>query len=509
MPQDLSQHQLQTEQQQLRLSPQQLLTVKLLELSLLDLEKRVNDEVLDNITLEEDYSRIHSNKDDSEHDDRDTSDGNSSGDEDTFVPEGDQDEIQNNEPTDNSDNYDTDDDQAYSYRGENEGAEKPIGSTTSFIDDLNAQIADFDLDEHQQQLVEYLIGSLNEKGFIDVSLGTMVDDLAIYYYIDTSKAELEQMLQILQQFDPPGIGARSTQECLLLQLQRADSTDNGKQPSSNDLARQIIENHYDDFVNQRNETLMRKLSTDSIQLSAALDIIRHLNPYPGTALSESAADRVQTIIPDFIIETTPDGEISVTLNCGKLPELHISKEYIAQIEAYKKRSGKLSRLEHEAFTYAQQKVESARQFIAAMCQRQNTLKTTIQTIIQYQRDFILTQDESRLVPMRLTDIAKHLNIDISTISRVRTSKYVQIDGTTYPLSIFFKRAHTNAQGENIEQDNVCDTIRQLINTEDKANPLSDAQIVEKLKGQNINISRRTVAKYRGIMGIPTAKNRKD
>ena len=244
------------------------------------------------------------------------------------------------------------------------------------------------------------------------------------------------------------------------------------------------------------------------EIQKAFGGIKRLNPNPGTPLNESAGDRVQTIIPDFIIETSPDGDISLTLNNGHVPSLRVSREYAEQLKRYQSASKTMSRTEREAFAYTRQKVENAQLFINAIRQRHQTLYAVMDAIIHLQHDFILTQDETQLQPMRLVDVAEHTKLDLSIVSRVRNSKYVMIDGNVYPLDFFFLRSRTNAGGEELKHKEIKQQIRTLIEGEDRDNPYSDQQLEHLLHQSNMNVSRRTIAKYRGEMGIPTAINRK-
>ena len=500
--------QVQTQQQLMHLSPQQLMLVKLLEMPIAELEQHVREEVIDNVALEE--GNTHSDNVNDNSSDYDAT--QDEGDDEYGYDDNDYDNIH---PQDTSfDDYASPDDvPSYLYQQqESEHTEMPLGDTKSFMDDLNEQVAEFDLNEHERLLMLYLIGSLNNKGFIERDLRSMADDVIIYQGIDTSEEELEHLLHILQQFDPPGIGARNTQECLLIQIKRLQEADNERQNTDDNdycLEYEIIDNHYDDFVNQRTDRLTRQLGVSETIIKQAVAKISRLNPQPGISLCESASGQVQTVIPDFIVETTAEGNISFTINCGDIPELHISNDYLLQLKELEKRGGKMSRSEREAFEYAQQKIESAKGFIKAIQQRRETLQSTMKAIIHFQREFILTQDESALEPMRLVDIAERVGLDKSTISRVRNSKYVQIDGTIYPLDVFFKRQRTNADGEVLEQADICDLIKNLIDNENKSEPLTDQQLESALRDNGFNISRRTVAKYRQQMGIPSTKQRKD
>lgn len=486
MPQIQGQKQIQAERQLLRLSPQQLQLVKLIEMPINELEEHVKNEVIDNIALEEgkDNTDIDNGINLDEFEDE-YNDSNSQKDDSSF------------------DDYASPDDiPSYLYnQRETERTELPIGDTRSFIEDLTSQIAEHDLTEHEIQLIEYLIGSLNSNGFIERSNSDLSDDLIIYQGIETNEEELERIIHILQQFDPAGIGARNIQECLLIQLKR--------EGFQNTLEYKIIEKNYDDFVAQRTEKLAREFSVATYQIQLAFNNLSRLNPHPGIALCESSIDRVQTIIPDFIVETNADGEIFITLNDGDIPELHVSKEYSEQLKNYINNSNKMSRSERDAFEYTRQKVEAARSFIESIKQRHNTLYQTMRAIVQYQKEFILTQDESTLKTMRLSDIAQQIDLDLSTISRVRNSKYVLIDGNMYSLDFFFRRSRINAEGEELEHSQIKNAIKQLIDSENKSNPLSDQQLEHILRKKGMNLSRRTIAKYRGQMGIPSTMQRKD
>lgn len=493
MPQHQGEYQIQQQRQQTKLSPQQLAVMKLIELPIGELEQCVKNNVIENTALEEGRQDFDKEEDDYQED---------------GIGEEYSNDTSRNEKTDTSfDDYASlDDVPSYLYNQREETRqEMPLGDTKSFMDDLIGQISDYDLNEHQQELLKYLIGSLNDDGFIERDIPGLVTDIILYHDIETDEEELTYLLHILQQFDPAGIGARNTRECLLIQLERRNIAEN----PSELIEHRIIADYYDDLVNQRVESLARKLGVTVQRIHEAFENLSKLNPRPGIALCESANTVSQTIIPDFIIETSPDGTIDLSLNNGDIPELHISKEYEANLKLYQQNKGKMSRQAREAFEYTQQKVEKARFFIDSIRQRHNTLLSTMKAIIDYQREFILSQDESALVPMRLEDIAQRVGLDTSTISRVRKSKYAVVDGNIYPLDIFFKHARTNADGEIIEHSEVTDALRRLIDSEDKSNPLTDMQLSEKLKTAGFNISRRTIAKYRLGMGIPSTKDRRD
>jgi RNA polymerase sigma-54 factor len=370
----------------------------------------------------------------------------------------------------------------------------------------------YDLSEEEEKMLRYLIGSLDNRGFIDRSIATITDELAFKEYLYVSEQEVERVLHILQSFDPAGIGARSTQECLLLQIDR--QLDNEEKTVSDLkkrillLEREIIAHHYDLFINKNKERLKNKLGISSIQVDALFEEIRKLNVNPGFALSESTADRVQTQIPDFIVETDPEGNVEMRLNGGEVPRLHVSGDYIHQLRVLQSRPSKLTRSEKEGMAYTRQKIEAAQMFIESVKQRRRTLYETMKAIIDLQRTFILTKDEDDKVRLVLEDVAKRSGYDVSTISRVCNSKCALLDGRIYPLSEFFKLTRKNAVGEEIDGRRVREMLQELVDTEDKMNPYSDDKLVELMKQKGVTLARRTVAKYRAEMGIPAVNSRR-
>ena len=510
----------QTQRQLQKLSPQQYLVAKLVELPLTDLEQRVKDEVFENIALEEGHDSADEFDTNDNAENQDDFDASREESDDEFDPSTDNEDA-DIEYSEAPSDYGNDELTNYSQKASTreEGSEIPIGDTRSFIEDLQAQISEYEVTDKQRELIEYLIGSLDERGFVDRSLVQISDDLLFDHNVQASVSELEDVLAILQLFEPCGIGARNLRECLLLQIDRqlqsddlADETSLSAQQKATRnlllLERRIIADHFDLFERNDPERLAQRLDISPERLRLAIAAISKLNPHPGRSLHEAADDQAQTIIPDFIVETDHESSISFMLNMGKIPALRVSSEYAQQLDAYQKMSEKLSRSQRDAFIYTRQKVESARMFIAAIKQRQNTLISTMKAIIAFQRDFMLTQDDDLLHPLRLQDVAERTDLDISTISRVVNSKYVRLDGTFYPLKYFFLRSKTNAEGDLIMRTKVFPLIRDIIDDEDKLNPLSDERIAELLQQKGQKISRRTVAKYRDEMDIPPAKFRK-
>ena len=501
MSQRLTQIQTQKTEQQLRLSQQQLQAVRLLEMPIAEFEQQVKKELVDNPALEEGAPEERDNVGESV---------DELGNNDTGIdPYSDMD----NENIANLSMYSDDDLPVYtSGSGVTERNELPLGDSGSFIEYLESQMMNYDLSEEEEKMLRYLIGSLDNRGFIDRSIATITDELAFKEYLYVSEQEVERVLHILQSFDPAGIGARSTQECLLLQIDRQL---NNEEKTVSDLKkrillleREIIAHHYDLFINKNKERLKNKLGISSIQVDALFEEIRKLNVNPGFALSESTADRVQTQIPDFIVETDPEGNIEMRLNGGEVPRLHVSGDYIHQLRVLQSRPSKLTRSEKEGMAYTRQKIEAAQMFIESVKQRRRTLYETMKAIIDLQRTFILTKDEDDKVRLVLEDVAKRSGYDVSTISRVCNSKCALLDGRIYPLSEFFKLTRKNAVGEEIDGRRVREMLQELVDTEDKMNPYSDDRLVELMKQKGVTLARRTVAKYRAEMGIPAVNSRR-
>lgn len=501
MSQRLTQIQTQKTEQQLRLSQQQLQAVRLLEMPIAEFEQQVKKELVDNPALEEGAPEERDNVGESV---------DELGNNDTGIdPYSDMD----NENIANLSMYSDDDLPVYtSGSGVTERNELPLGDSGSFIEYLESQMMNYDLSEEEEKMLRYLIGSLDNRGFIDRSIATITDELAFKEYLYVSEQEVERVLHILQSFDPAGIGARSTQECLLLQIDR--QLDNEEKTVSDLkkrillLEREIIAHHYDLFINKNKERLKNKLGISSIQVDVLFEEIRKLNVNPGFALSESTADRVQTQIPDFIVETDPEGTIEMRLNGGEVPRLHVSGDYIHQLRVLQSRPSKLTRSEKEGMAYTRQKIEAAQMFIESVKQRRRTLYETMKAIIDLQRTFILTKDEDDKVRLVLEDVAKRSGYDVSTISRVCNSKCALLDGRIYPLSEFFKLTRKNSVGEEIDGRRVREMLQELVDTEDKMNPYSDDRLVELMKQKGVTLARRTVAKYRAEMGIPAVNSRR-
>lgn len=501
MSQRLTQIETQKTEQQLRLSQQQLQLVRLLEMPIAEFEQQVKKEMMDNPALEEGAPEEEENVGTS----ADEMENNDTG----IDPYSDME----NERISDLAAYSDDDLPVYApSNGTSERNELPLGDSGSFIEYLESQMMNYDLSEEEEKILKYLIGSLDNRGFIDRPIATLTDELAFQEYLYVSEQEVEKVLHILQSFDPAGIGARSTQECLLLQIDRQLHNEEEMLSPLKEkilqLEREIIAHHYDLFINKNKERLKNKLGISAAQVDALFDDIKKLNVNPGFALSESTSDRVQTQIPDFIVETDPEGNIEMRLNSGEVPRLHVSGDYINQLKAFQAHPSKLTRSEKEGLVYTRQKIEAAQMFIESVKQRRRTLYETMKAIIELQRTFFLTKDEDDKVRLVLEDVAKKSGYDVSTISRVCSSKCALLDGRIYPLSEFFKLTRKNAVGEEIDGRRVREMLQEFVDTEDKMNPYSDDKIVELMKQKGVTLARRTVAKYRIELGIPPVNSRR-
>ena len=383
------------------------------------------------------------------------------------------------------------------------GAEQGMmAQNDSFYDQLLEQMAMARLTERERYIMEYLIGSLDDDGLLRKSLSQLSDELAIYHNLDASSAEIEHVLLLLQQFDPAGIGARSLQECLLLQIER-------REPSRlKELMQKTIEQFFDLFTKKHWKQLRSALGVTELQADVLIRELRKLNPKPGTSMGETMGRSMQQITPDFIVDTHDDGSVTFLLNHGDVPELTVSQSFIDTLREYQADKERMSRQMKEALLYTKTKVDAAQNFIAAIRQRQHTLTITMQAIIQWQHRFFEEGDEALLRPMILKDIAERTGLDLSTISRVSNSKYAQTRWGTFPLRFFFSDGLKTAKGEELSTREIKVMIRDIIQHEDKQKPLSDEMIQRALSEQGFPVARRTVSKYREQLGIPIARMRR-
>lgn len=509
MTQKLIQTQEQKLQQLQRLSAQQMLQVKMLEMPLNELEDNINAELDDNPALEtensDDALMGEGNEDRSALDDSDNSNDDEFGD-DAYEAQSEKEErkdeldqaLESIGKDDQMPDYNTD-----RYNTQNADYEEMVyGNTTSFYDKLKEQMDMQILSDKEKQIMEYLIGSLDEDGLLRKDLDSICDELIIYHNIDVSEKEIEHVLHKLQSFDPAGVGGRSLQECLLLQVKRLPKGVLRK------TMEEVFEDYFDEFTKKHWDKIKSGLELNETQLETLKDEIRKLNPKPGASLGETDGRNMQQINPDFIVDTADDGTITFTLNRGNMPELTVSPSFTDMIETYKRHKDQMSRKDKEALLYAKEKVDKAQGFIEAIKQRRHTLIITMKAIIDIQRQFFLDGDEADLKPMILKDVAERTKLDISTISRVRIEKYVQTKWGVFPLKFFFTDSYTTEDGEELSTRKIKIALQHLIENEDKKKPLSDDAISKVMKEKGFPIARRTVAKYREQLGIPVARLRK-
>lgn len=476
--------QLQLKQQQ-RLSPLQMQVIKLTELPALELEERVKQELEDNPALEE---GLETNDDITGNEEADEFDDNISQED---IALGD---YKNEEETPD-------------YYLPNNGVQEkqdeiPFSVAASLHESLIEQLHESDLRGDDAKVGEYIIGNIDESGYLDRSLSAISDDLIFQQNIDIPVSKLEEILKVIQDFDPAGIAARNLQECLLLQLRR-------REPSAIiDIAETILSRYFDEFTKRHYDKIMKALAIDENTLKQVVQEITSLNPKPGNNLDNSMATTMSTIVPDFIVEAY-NGELFMSLNNRNIPDLKVNHEYSDLLKGYSDNKESMSSDSKNAALFVKQKLDSARWFIDALKQRQETLQRTMQAIVDMQYDFFLTGDEAQLHPMILKDVAERTGYDISTISRVSNSKYVQTNFGIYPLKYFFSESMQTDSGEEISSREVKAILKECIENEDKRKPLTDDKLCEILKDKGYLIARRTVAKYREQLNIPIARLRKE
>ncbi|MDR2764927.1 MAG: RNA polymerase factor sigma-54 [Tannerella sp.] len=475
---------------QQRLSPQQIQYVRLLELPAMEMDERVKQELEENPALEEGLDLS----------------GDEEADENTFDAE--ESEITGDNDADLSlGDYLTEDDiPEYKLAQISNQAERkediPFSTGPSLHEHLEEQLGLRDLSEVERRIGEYIIGNIDDDGYLRRDTEAITDDLIFRAGEDVSEAAVESVLSVIQDFDPTGIAARNLQECLLLQLQHKSQT------PETEYAIEILKNHFDAFVRKHYEKIQKIMNLDEDDLKRIFHEITSLNPKPGNSWSSGTDMRMNQIIPDFIVEEN-NGELTLSMNRNNVPDLHISPEYTAMFQDYAGNKANRRGQMKEAVQFVKQKLDAAQWFIDALRQRYETLQRTMQTIVLLQRDFFLSGDESRLRPMILKDVAERSGYDISTISRVSNSKYVQTNFGVYPLKFFFSESTQNESGEEISTREVRQIMKETIDTEDKHKPVTDEELTARLKEKGYLIARRTVAKYREQMNIPVARLRKE
>ncbi len=466
-----------------KLSPLQIQVIKLLEIPTAQLEQRIKAEIEENPVLE-----IAEKKE--------------------YEEGGENEEPREREEVSLDDYMQNENIPAYklqtnNYSKDDKQDEIPFSEGASFHEHLIAQLGLRLMTEQQAKIAEYIIGNIDEDGYLRREIDEIIDDLAFSQNIEVDEKEALEILDIVQDFDPAGVGARDLQECLLLQLKKRDLND-----PVNEIAYKIIKSHFEEFTKKHYDKISRRLHIEEEDLRDALDEILKLNPKPGSSYSNSLSKTAQLIIPDFILEVEED-QFNLSLNSRNVPELRISQTYSEMIESYQTNKKNQSRDQKEAVMFVKQKLDSAKWFIDAIKQRHNTLLTVMEAILDYQKAYFMEGDETCLRPMILKDIADATNLDISTISRVSNSKYIQTHFGIFPLKYFFSEGLQTDSGEEVSTREIKKILEECISNEDKRKPLTDDKLTEILKEKSYNIARRTVAKYREQLDIPVARLRKE
>lgn len=452
-----------------KLSPLQIQTIKLIELPIQDLEQRVRRELEENPVLDDTPVENEDSKeislDDIQQDD--------------YIPD-------------------------YKTKVSNWGKDARPDYVTfsvkeSFFFNLREQLSFKNLSKQDSDIAYFIVGSLDEDGYLRRDLDSLMDDLAFRAGINCEREDVERMLKVVQSLDPPGVGARDLRECLLLQLKAANQTPQVR------LATDILTKDFDAFASKHYNKIMQSRGISEDDMKAVLKVILRLNPAPGGSVADSYADVTEQIVPDFVLKDD-DGEVSFIMPRFYIPEIRINKKYAAMLENAR---GGSDREKKEAASFVKEKMDSAKWFVEALKQRQNTLSKTMQAIIDFQRVFFETGDETKLKPMILEDIAKVTGFDISTISRVVNSKYIETPYKIYPLKYFFSEGLVNKAGEEVSTRELKTVLKQIVDAEDKHKPLTDEQLVSELSAKGYNVARRTIAKYRDQLGIPLARLRKE
>ncbi|MCQ2153648.1 MAG: RNA polymerase factor sigma-54 [Bacteroidales bacterium] len=455
---------------QQRLSPIQIQAIGLIQLPIQELEQAVRNEIAENPVLDDTLPE-------KEEEDRDISIEELK--EDDYIP-------------------------SYRVRSNNWGPdERPQRETfsdkESFAQSLVNQLGFKNLDDRQKSIAVFVIGSLSDDGLLRRPVEMIVDDIAFRLGMEVSVEEVEEMIGVVQEFEPVGVGARDLRECLLLQLRSMEQTESVRD------AEKILEVCYDEFVNRHLQKVSQRLGLGEERMKAALARIVKLNPSPGGQTDDSYDDKLQQVVPDFLLEADGD-RLSFSMPRASIPELRINKRYTDILLESK---GSSERAQKEAAAFVKQKIDSAKWFIEALKQRQNTLQKTMAAILEYQHDFFLEGDESKLKPMVLKDIAAKTGFDISTISRVVNSKYIETHFGILPLKYLFSEGMSNSEGEEISTRELKKALKECVDAEDKHKPLTDEQLVEVLDAKGYKVARRTVAKYRSQLGIPLARFRRE
>jgi len=456
-----------------KLSPLQIQTIKLIELPIQELEQRIRKELEENPVLDEDVQS------ESEEDQAPREVSLSEYKEDDSIPG----------YRLRSDNYSKDERPQYN----------TFSVKESFTQSLQEQLGYRSLSEHQYAVASFLIGSLDDDGYLRRSIDSVVDDLSFRANIETDEQEVLDMLKIIQEFDPAGVGARDLRECLLLQIRHC------KKPPEVENAIRILRDHFNEFTSKHFQKIMTRMNLSEAELKAAIAKILKLNPSPGGQIDDSYTDQAQQIVPDFQLEYK-DGELLLSMPRFSVPELRVNRKYA---DILMEASNSSEREKKEAAAFVKKKIDSAKWFVEAIKQRHNTLSSTMQAIVDYQHDYFVDGDESHLKPMVLKDIAEKTGFDISTISRVVNSKYIETHFGIYSLKYFFSEGLENQDGEEVSTRELKKALQECVDNEDKHKPYTDDELVDKMTEKGYKVARRTIAKYRDQLGIPKARLRKE
>jgi RNA polymerase sigma-54 factor len=472
-----------------KLSPQQIQVIKLLEIPTVQLEQRIKKELEENPVLE---LTGDSSSEEAEAQEDQSSIENENDNNDEFSLEDYMDDDDIPEYRLASNNYSKDDRQI----------DIPFSAGTSFHESMNEQLGLTNLTETQKHLAEYIIGNIDDDGYLRRDLASISDDLAFNVNMEVSEQELDEILRIIQDFDPAGVGARDLQECLLLQIKRRKETE------ATILAAKILQESFDEFTRKHYDKIIRKYEITEEELKNAVNEILKLNPKPGSSYSNPLSKSNQVIVPDFILENN-DGELQLSLNQRNVPDLKMNSTYMDMMRSYNENRKNISREQKDALLFVKQKMDSAKWFIDAIRQRHQTLLLTMSEIINFQKEYFQDGDETKLKPMILKDIADRTGLDISTISRVSNSKYIQTHFGIFPLKYFFSEGMQKDTGEEVSTREIKKILEECILGENKHRPLTDDKLAQILKEKSYPIARRTVAKYREQLGIPVARLRKE
>ncbi|MDA3781012.1 MAG: RNA polymerase factor sigma-54 [Bacteroidales bacterium] len=471
-----------------KLSPQQIQMIKLLEVPTVQLEQRIKKELEENPVLEEGKEN---DIDENPQDD---------------IPENDN---ETNQDEFSIDDYISDDDvpsyklSTMNYSKDDKHEDIPFSIGTSLHEHLKSQLNLKYLNEEDYQLALYIIGNIDDSGYVRRKISSIVNDLAFSQNIETSEEKLLEILRIIQELEPKGTGARNLQECLLLQINEEERSN-----PEIELAWKILKYYFIEFTKKHYEKIITRLNIEEEELKKAIDIILKLNPKPGGNFSDAQENNIQIVMPDFILESI-DGELQLSLNAKNVPSLRVSDTYTEMLKSYSNNKKANNKSQKQAVSFVKQKLDSAKWFIDAIRQRQNTLLLTMNAMISYQHEYFLEGDESKLRPMILKDIAEKTDLDISTISRVANSKYIQTHFGTFALKYFFSEGLINSDGEEVSTREIKSILKESIDNEEKSKPLTDDKLTILLKEKGYNIARRTAAKYREQLNIPVARLRKE